>query len=60
VDPTSTRPTVRISPEVNERLRLFAALEGRQLGETADRVLDEHLPSRAELAERISKGAEQK
>jgi hypothetical protein len=53
----TARLATRIKPATSRRLRLAAAVEGQNLGQLLDGVLNEHLPSDAELAAQIAKGA---
>ncbi len=46
----------RIDPPVNRRLRVFATLRGLSLADTLSSVLDQHLPSDAELAAEVANG----
>ena len=50
------RMAARIRPDVDERLRLFAAVTGRRVGSLLTELLDAHLPTAGELADRIRKG----
>lgn len=51
-----TRLATRIDPGVDARLRLTATVTGKRLGRFLSELLDAHLPSAAELAERIRSG----
>jgi predicted HicB family RNase H-like nuclease len=53
----SERLATRISPGVDRRLRLAAALGRHRLGELVDQLLDQGLPSNEELAEQAQGGA---
>jgi hypothetical protein len=44
------RQAARIDPAVDERLRLAATVHGKRVGRYLTELLDEHLPSHAELA----------
>ena len=48
-----TRLAARISAGVDARLRLAALVGGARLGKFLDEVLDQALPSPAELAEQV-------
>lgn len=53
----TARLVTRIRPVTSRRLRLAAAVQGQQIGQFVDCVLDEHLPSADELAAAIRNGA---
>ncbi len=50
------RLAARIRPDVDERLRLLAAVTGRRVGHLLSELLDGCLPTAGELADRIRKG----
>lgn len=54
------RQAARIDPAVDERLRLAATVNGKRVGRFLNELLDEHLPSHAELAAVISQKGEQR
>ena len=53
----TARLVTRIRPATSRRLRLAAAVEGANIGQVVDGVLNEHLPSGAELAAAIANGS---
>jgi negative regulator of replication initiation len=53
------RVTMRLSDEVDARLRQLAAIERKRIGEAAEDLLDEALPCSAALAARISAQGEE-
>jgi hypothetical protein len=54
------RQAARIDPAVDERLRLAATVSGKRVGRYLTDLLNEHLPSHAELAALISQRGEQR
>jgi predicted HicB family RNase H-like nuclease len=52
----TARLVTRIRPVTSRRLRLAAAVKGLAIGQFVDGVLDEHLPSADDLADRIRRG----
>jgi hypothetical protein len=54
------RQAARIDPAVDERLRLAATVSGKRVGRYLTELLDQHLPSHAELAALISRRGEQR
>jgi hypothetical protein len=56
MDTNDGRLFARLDPPVNRRLRLYAAMRGQSLAVVLGALLDEHLPSSAELAAAITNG----
>ena len=54
--PDNPRLAATIRPNVDERLRLLAAVTRRSVGHLLTELLDGCLPTAAELADRIRKG----
>jgi predicted HicB family RNase H-like nuclease len=52
----SNRLATRISSDVDDRLRLAALMRRMRLCQLLDQVLDQALPSAAELTEQMRKG----
>jgi len=48
---TDPRLAARIRPDIDERLRLLAAVTGRRVGQVLTDLLDSALPTAVELAD---------